>query len=111
VRVNTKSNYEVRRSSNGFALCCDEQLLCQVEFAPEHSWASFRTHDGSTYAESGNWAVGRHAGGQSDTWLRIFSYQIKLQVLRIWTFSPKTQALGQLPGRILPQIRTVDRMR
>ena len=110
VRVNDKSNYEVRRSSNEFALWCDEQLLCQVEFVPEHSWASFRTHDGSTYAESGIEQLGDMLVVNLTPGCEYFLTKSNCKFCGYGRFSPKTQALGQLPGQILPQILTVDRM-
>ena len=110
VRVNDKSNYEVRRSSNEFALWCDEQLLCPVEFVPKHSWASFRTQDGSTYAESGIEQLGDMLVVNLTPGCEYFLTKSNCKFCGYGRFSPKTQALGQLPGQILPQILTVDRM-
>jgi hypothetical protein len=110
VRVNDKSNFEVRRNSDGFALWCDDEFLCPVEFVPKHSWASFRTQDGSSYAESGIEQLGDMLVVNLTPGCEYFLTKSNCKFCGYGRFSPRTQALGQIPGQILPQTRTIDRM-
>ena len=110
VRVNDKSNYEVRRGDGGFGLWCDDELLCSVEFVPAHSWASFRTSDGATYAEAGIEQLGDMLVVNLTPGCEYFLTKSNCKFCGYGRFSPRTQALGQFPGQILPSTKTVDRM-
>lgn len=53
VRVDDRSELEVRRESAGFALWSGEERLCGVDFVRAHAWQSFRTRDGASPGEAG----------------------------------------------------------
>jgi hypothetical protein len=110
VRVNEKSAFEVRRNTDGFALWCEDELLSPVTFVPEHSWASFRTEDGSTYSESGIEQLGDMLVVNLTPGCEYFLSKSNCKFCGYGRFSQRTQALGQFPGQILPQTRTIDRM-
>jgi len=111
VRVDDKSPYEVRREVAGFTLWCEDEQLCTVQFVPKHSWGSFRTSDGSTYTEAGVEQLGDMMVVNLTPGCEYFLTKSNCKFCGYGRFTPRTQALGQLPGQIKPQQKTIDRLR
>lgn len=110
VRVNDASEFEVQHSSNGYLLTSYGEPLCNVEFVPEHSWTSFRTSDGSTYSEAGVEQLGDMLVVNLTPGCEYFMTKSSCKFCGYGRFNAKTQSLGQLPGIIPPNSRTLDRL-
>jgi hypothetical protein len=111
VRVNDAGAYEVRRHGEGFALWDNGQELCDVEFVRAHSWQSFRTSDGSKYLDAGVEQLGDMLVINLTPGCEYFMTKSGCSFCGYGRFSPRTQALGQIPGVIQPANKALDRLR
>ena len=111
VRVHDGGAFEVRRSGSGFMLWDGDAELCGVEFVRAHSWQSFRTTDGSKYLDAGVEQLGDMLVVNLTPGCEYFMTKSSCSFCGYGRFSPRTQALGQIPGVIQPALKALDRFR
>ena len=111
VRVHDAGAYEVRRQGGGFALWDGGRELCGVEFVRAHSWQSFRTSDGSKYLDAGVEQLGDMLVVNLTPGCEYFMTKSGCSFCGYGRFSPRTQALGQIPGVIQPAAKALERLK
>lgn len=111
VRVHDKGVFEVQRSASGYALCRDGQELCPMEFVKAHAWASFRTSDGASYYDAGVEQLGDMLVVNLTPGCEYFMQKKGCAFCAYGKFSPRTKALGQVPGEIKPNETALRRLR
>jgi hypothetical protein len=111
VRVNASGAYEVRRHGSGFMLSKNGEHLAPVEFVRAHSWQSFRTSDGSAYLEAGVEQLGDMLVINLTPGCEYFLTKSSCSFCGYGRFSPRTQALGQIPGVIQPPNKALERLK
>ncbi len=111
VRVHDAGAFEVRRKGEGFALWNGDTEVCGVEFVRAHSWQSFRTSDGSKYLDAGVEQLGDMLVVNLTPGCEYFMTKSGCTFCGYGRFSPRTQALGQIPGVIQPASKALDRFK
>ncbi|HUB79203.1 MAG TPA: radical SAM protein [Bryobacteraceae bacterium] len=111
VRVHDAGAFEVRRDGSGFALWDGGRQLCAVEFVRAHSWQSFRTTDGASYMDAGVEQLGDMLVVNLTPGCEYFLTKSGCSFCGYGRFSPRTQALGQIPGVVRPAAKALDRFK
>ena len=96
--------YEVRRRAPTSPLG-QRKELCDVEFVRAHAFQSFRTTDGSRYMDAGVEQLGDMLVVNLTPGCEYFMTKSSCSFCGYGRFSPRTQALGQIPGVIQPARR------
>jgi hypothetical protein len=111
VRVNDGGAYEVRRKGSSFTLWDDGKELCDVEFVRAHAFQAFRTTDGSKYMDAGVEQLGDMLVVNLTPGCEYFMTKSSCSFCGYGRFSPRTQALGQIPGVIQPANKALERLK
>jgi hypothetical protein len=87
-------------------------LTCgDVEFVREHSWQSIRTSDGSKYLDAGVEQFGDMLVINLTPSCEYFMTKSSCSFCGYGRFTPRTRALGRLPGVIQPATKPLERLK
>ncbi len=112
VRVDDRSPMSVRRENKSapFRLFEDDRELCDVSFVRAHAWHGFRTSDGASNYEAGVEQLGDMLVVNVTPGCEYFTVRKRCAFCAYGRFSPRSEALGQQPGKILPNPAAVKRL-